>query len=217
MHCRVIEPELLDSLPADHPDARHSRRDLRLINRLMGNHRWVAATAGRLIPPGGRVLELGAGSGDLLRRLWRDGRPADGLDVCPAPADLPAGARWWRQDLRRFAGYPAYDAVCGNLLFHQFTAEELAALGRRIRPHARLLLACEPARRRHARWLFRRLSPLLGANHVTCHDGGISIAAGFLRDELPRLLGLDAGQWAWRCATTVRGAYRMVAWRRPAP
>ena len=31
---RIVQAELLDSLPHDHPDARRSRRDLRVIDRL---------------------------------------------------------------------------------------------------------------------------------------------------------------------------------------
>ena len=31
-------------------------------------------------------------------------------------------------------------------------------------------------------------APLLGANHVSLHDAHVSIAAGFLGDELPRAL-----------------------------
>jgi hypothetical protein len=60
---RTLQPELLDSLPSDHPDARHSRRDLRVINRLMGNHRWFARTLPPLVRAGEHALELGAGNG----------------------------------------------------------------------------------------------------------------------------------------------------------
>lgn len=217
MQSRIVEPELLHALPSDHPDARHSRRDLRLINLLMGNHRWIARTVRTLVRPAERILELGAGGGDLVCRLWREGHPTDGLDLCPAPAELPAPARWWRHDLRQFTGYHHYDVIYSNLLLHQFTAEELSELGGRLRLRPRLLIACEPARRRDAQWVFRRCCPLLGANHVTRHDGSISIAAGFLADELPQQLNLNPDQWAWRCAITPRGAYHMVAWRAHAP
>ncbi len=214
MPTRIVQPELLDALPHDHPEARHNRRDLRLTNVFMGNHRWLARTLRAHGRPSDPILELGAGTGELALRLQRQGWQVDGLDVCPAPDAWPAGARWHRTDLRSFAGHDDYDTVYGNLIFHQFTADELRALGARLQARTRLLLACEPARRRQSQWLYRLLSPLFGANHVTRHDAHVSIAAGFLGDELPRLLGLDAGSWAWRCATTGRGAYRMIAWRR---
>jgi hypothetical protein len=55
---------------------------------------------------------------------------------------------------------------------------------------------------------------LLGGSHVTRHDARVSIAAGFLGDELPAALGLDPRNWHWRCTTTALGAYRMIALRR---
>lgn len=214
MQSRIVQPELLDALPCDHPDARQSRRDLRLINLFMGNHRWIARTMRSHAQPTERILELGAGTGDLTSRLWHEGWQVDGLDVCPAPANLPAGTRWLHHDLRSFPDYHGYDVVCGNLTLHQFTAAELADLGARLSGRARLLLACEPARQRHAQWVIRKFSPFFGLNYVTCHDANVSIAAGFLGDELPRLLGLDPEQWVWRCGATLRGSYRMIAWRR---
>ena len=214
---RLIRPELLDSLPCNHPAARHNRRDLRVTNLIMGNHHWLSrllqSRVGRFEP----TLELGAGTGEIALHLRRLGWQVDGLDTWPAPAAWPNGARWHRADLRAFRGYGAYRVVFGNLIFHQFTAGELGALGARLQAGPRLLIACEPVRRRLSQWLFRLISPLIGANYVSRHDAHVSIAAGFVGDELPRLLGLDAGPWAWRCATTPRGAYRMVAWRRDLP
>jgi hypothetical protein len=44
---RVVIPELLDHLPQDDPAAERSRADLRRINFLMGNGRWVTRTLRR--------------------------------------------------------------------------------------------------------------------------------------------------------------------------
>jgi hypothetical protein len=100
------------------------------------------------------------------------------------------------------------------MIFHQFTAAELTSIGARLQASARLILACEPERREKSQRLFRVIAPLFGASHVSCHDGDVSIAAGFQGDELPRLLGLDAGEWVWRCSATMLGANHMIAWRR---
>jgi SAM-dependent methyltransferase len=213
---RTVQAELLDSLPHDHPDARDNRRDLRLVNAAMGNHRWLARALHAHASPDGSVLELGAGTGELARRLRLDGWPVDGLDVCPAPATWPAEAEWHRADLRTFAGFDAYQVICGNLIFHQFSAAELRALGSRMQASAQLILACEPTR--HWQWqrLFRLLALVIGANQVSRHDAHVSIAAGFRDDELPGLLRLDPERWTWRCTTTLRGAYHLIAWRRAA-
>ena len=212
---RTLQPELLDSLPPEHPDAVHNRRDLHFINRFMRNHRWLARTLPPLLRPGETALEIGAGTGELGLRFAARRVPVDGLDLWPRPEAWPAARTWHSADLRTFSGYSDYAAVIGNLIFHQFSDDELAALGTRLRRDARIILACEPTRRRRSQVCYRIIGPLLGANHVSRHDAHVSIAAGFLGAELPRALGLDPAEWTCRCTTTTLGAYRMIAIRRP--
>ena len=212
---RILEPELLDSLPPDHPDALHNRRDLRLTNRILGNPGWFERTLPGLLRPAERVLELGAGTGELSLALARRQLPMDALDLWPQPAAWPSHRRWHRADLRGFAHYGDYAAVIGNLIFHQFSADDLAALGRVLQRTARIVLACEPTRRRSSQWLFRTVAPLLGANRVSLHDAHVSIAAGFRDHELPHALGFSPEAWHLRITTTLLGAYRMIAVRRP--
>ena len=213
---RTLEPELLDSLPPDHPDALHNRRDLWLTNFVLGNHRWFARTLPRVLRADERALEIGAGTGELGRQLHRAGIALDGLDLWPRPADWPGARAWHVADLRAFPGYGAYAAVLGNLIFHQFSPDELAQLGAELQRHARVIVAAEPARRRMSQILFRTLAPLLGANRVSLHDAHVSIAAGFRGDELPRALGLAPREWNVRISATVLGVYRMIAVRREA-
>lgn len=209
---RSLRPELLDSLPPAHPDALHNRRDLRLTNAVMGNHRWIVGEVVKLFRTGLRVLEVGAGTGELGERLARCGIVADGLDVWPRPVGWPAGAKWHQADLTSFEGWTDYDVVIGNLIFHQFDDATLRALGHSFR-HLSGFVACEPVRRWSSQKLFATVAPLLGANHVSLHDAHVSIAAGFLGDELPRLLGFNAPDWKTRSHATWLGAYRSVARR----
>jgi SAM-dependent methyltransferase len=208
---RRVLPEILDSLPEDHPDARHSRRDLRWINRLMGNHRWFLRTLPALLRPGERVLELGAGDGEFGRRLARRGLAVDCLDLAPRPGNWPEGRLWHTADLREFDGYPRYGAVVGNLIFHQFDDPTLARLGATLGAAVRVIVAREPARSRLSRALFAGLALLLRANRVTRHDGRVSIDAGFLGDELPRALRLDPKRWTVTCGRSLFGASIMIA------
>lgn len=211
---RVLQPELLDSLPPEHPDAQHSRRDLRLTNRIMGNHRWLTRTLAPLLCTGETVLEIGAGTGELGQQLAARGLAVDGLDLWPRPEDWPAARAWHLADLRTFASYDRYPAIVGNLIFHQFSDAELASLGATLRRTARVIVACEPARRRVSQALFATVASLLGASRVTHHDAHVSIAAGFNGDELAQRLGLDSPAWEVRCSTTALGAYRMVGVKR---
>ncbi len=213
---RRLTPELLDSLSHDHPDALHNRRDLRLINALMGNGRWFVRTLPPLVRPGEPVLELGAGLGELAEELAHHGQRVDGLDRWPQPDRWPADRRWHQTDLESFSAWSDYPVVIGNMILHQFSPGSLIALGRHFDAHARLLVFCEPTRRRRSQRLLAVAAPLIRANHVSRHDGHVSIAAGFIDNELPKQLGLSAEHWTWQVQTTFFGAYRVVARRRNA-
>ena len=78
---RSLEPEILDTLPPDHPDALHNRRDLALTNRILGTHEWMLQTVPGLVRPGERVLEVGAGIGELGTRLSGKGLLEPGMPL----------------------------------------------------------------------------------------------------------------------------------------
>jgi len=213
---RRVQPELLDSLPPDHPDALHNRRDLRFFNALMGNYRWFARALRKHLRPGDRVLELGAGEGDLgryLRGKQAHALPAyAGLDLWPRPAGWPDAWAWHRDDLTQFSGFADANVIMGNLILHQFEDDALAKLGEHWRNHARLLVFCEPARSQlHLAQL--PLARLAGINYVSRHDARVSIEGGFRARELPRLLGVNGPPWRVELRHTFLGAYRMIAVR----
>ena len=211
---RRVEPELLDTLPADDPAAQRSRRELRLINAIMGNHRWLAREVRRSIRPGWRVLELGAGDGTFGARLIARGicepRQLTGIDLAPRPAAWPAEAAWMRGDVLA-ATLPEAEIVVANLFLHHFEPEALAQLGVRLPAKCHILLVSEPARRRLHLAQGVLLSMFALLSRVTRHDMRISIRAGFLGDELPRALGI--GAWKCETSTTFLGAHRLRAVR----
>lgn len=213
---RRVQPELLDHLPADAPAAVRSRRDLRVINFLMGNVRWFRRRLPALMKPGEGVLEIGAGDGALGSLLMRDGMGSvTGVDLAKRPASWPARAAWFQGSVFSFDGWAAHPVVIGNLVFHHFNEEELAALGAQLNRHARLILASEPLRSKKALRWFAALCPVMRADPVTRHDGRVSIEAGFFGDELARVLKLDPALWSWRSEEGLFGASRLIAERRP--
>jgi hypothetical protein len=219
MRKRLVEPEILDSLPHDHPDALASRGDIRFLNAIMGSFRWIQKELTRNAAPGEPIAELGAGDASLLYSIAQS-RPAlarcwTGLDLAPPPSiGLPPGARWVQGDF--FAAGPATDAladsriVVANLILHHFQDDQLADLGHRMK-HARLLVISEPARHPIHLWKGRLVDAVLGFNYVTMYDMACSIRAGFRTGELPRLLQLDPGHWHFRESNTQFGACRLVA------
>lgn len=210
---RVVIPELLDHLPADDPEAQRSRRDLRRINFLMGNERWVCRTLRRFPDAAGRgIVELGAGDG------WLCGKLADlfpraavaAIDLAPPPAARVARVRWMRGDLFEMPPPEAGGVRVANLFLHHFEGDALAALGRWC-GNAELLVFCEPDRAALPHLLGGLMHPWI--NRVTRHDMHVSIRAGFAAGEIARLLELDSGCWKFTETCTWRGARRMVAWK----
>ena len=212
---RQVLPELLDSLTHDDPEAIRSRVNIRLVNHIMGNYRWVCKTLRQVAARDYRVLELGAGDGTLAKLAWAEGtaHPArwSAIDLAPAPAHWPCEALWHQQDLLTFTELPDAEVIIANLLLHQFHDAQLTALGRCLPASCRTLITCEPARH----WLHslqgRLLAEIARFDRVTRHDMQLSIRGGFVGDELAAALVLRG--WQIEVSHTILGAYRLVATR----
>lgn len=212
---RVVIPELLDHLPEDDPHAMRSRRDLRRINFLMGNERWILGTLARFPDASsGGIIELGAGDGRLCSALTRrfPASSVTAIDLAPAPSDLAPRVKWQRGDL--FAQLsPAPGGVrIANLFLHHFEGKALKALGRWVE-NADLLVFNEPDRAALPHALGRLMHPFI--NHVTRHDMHVSITAGFGIGEIQQTLGLDPKCWKIEESCTWRGSRRLICWKIP--
>lgn len=206
---RILEPEIIDRIPWDHPEAIRSRRDLRLINFLMGNERWILRQVRRLRQSARKgIVELGSGDGSLLRRLAAYG-PSTGFDLIPRPAGLPESVRWREGDLRLRQGDIHGGILVANLFLHHLDAAELAELGE-LAQRFEAVIVVDPHRTEDTLWMASRLLPLVG--EATKHDMMASIRAGFQASELPESLGLGR---AWHIDETVtwRGTLRLLASR----
>ena len=208
---RCVEAETLDHLREDDPRAIRSRRDLRRINRIMGNILIVDSLLNRsLSHPPLRIAELGAGDGSLLLRLAKR-RARSWPDVTLTLVDrqnlLSAAMRAAFADLGWtvhaaamdvFAwlereDHPRYDAIVANLFVHHFEADALSRLFRAIAQITECFVACEPRRARVA-LLGSHLVGAVGANAVTRRDAVLSVRAGFRDRELSACWPND-GEW----------------------
>jgi len=205
---RVVNPEILDELAVDDPRAIRSRRDLRLINALMGNERWIKR---QLLKdaPGKAFSELGAGRGELLTCLGRSGGLCRGYDLQPRPESLFEKVDWVEGDFFEALAGDESEVVGGSLILHHFEEEALLRLGRLL-AGKKMLVFAEPLRSPLALAEGYFLFPLV--NGVTRHDMMVSIRAGFLKGELAAKLGLEKG-WQWRESVTARGGLRSVGLR----
>jgi hypothetical protein len=207
---REVVPEILDGLPMDDARAVRSRRDLRFVNALMGNERWIQREVSRRAEVDWRVAELGAGQGHLSKQLADHHRSCTGYDLVARPEGLSTQINWRQGNFFETLGEDASEVMVGSLILHHFQDEELLKLGE-IFSQSRLLVFAEPLRSRLALTEGKILLPLV--NDVTRHDMLVSIRAGFRKGELAHLLGLS-GDWRWHESVTLRGGLRSVAWRK---
>lgn len=211
MKPRVVIPEILDHLPADDPEAVRSRGDLRRVNFLMGNERWICKTARRFPAEAARgIVEIGAGDGALCGKLARlfPNAPVAAYDLAPRPAGLEPSVVWHRGNIFDAPPPDGGGMLVANLFLHHFEGEALAALGRWMRGF-KVLIINEPDRCRLPHLLGRLAHPWI--NRVTRHDMHVSIDAGFAAGEIGGSLGLEG--WKMSETSTWRGARRVLAWR----
>lgn len=199
---RRLETELLDVLPADDPEAKASRRDLRLVNRLMFSAALVARRLKALYPaeaPPRRILEIGAGDGTWMLALARKLSPYwPGVEVTLvdrqnllADTTRESFAKLGWKASSATADVFAYlesrpqphDIVIANLFLHHFEGVDLTRLLALIAGTTEFFIAVEPRRARFPLTMSHLLWAI-GCNHVTRHDAVASVWAGFTDDEI---------------------------------
>ena len=240
---RSVLPEILDHLAPEDPQAQRSRRDLRRVNRFMGACgilvaglrvaalRPSAATLPRTAAL--RLLELGAGDGQLMLRVaqqltragtsqaWRavelqllDRQSLVSPEILHAYARLGWRAEPLPCDVRDWAAAPTngtrYDVIVTNLFLHHFEPQALCALLAAVAARCERFLACEP-RRSVPALLGSHLLAAIGANRVTRHDAVLSVRAGFRGSELSK--HWPSGGWQTEERAAGLFSHYFAAWR----
>ena len=207
---RLVQPELLDSLPPDDPLALGSRRDLRRINWWMG-HNGLLTRALRqhlLTQRPGHLLEIGAGDGKFFLQLARHWVPPwprpratllDRQNIVTVDTIAACARVGWQVDAvvaDVFAFTPPPEpptVIVANLFLHHFADEVLARLLLNLSCQTDLFVALEPHRFSQP-WACVQLLRLIGCNAVTLHDAEVSVRAGFVGRELAGLWP-DPARW----------------------
>ena len=195
MHClggRVLKPEILDTLPADSPDARASLADLVRINKNWGGHGTLRKLIDGIIPlnESCSVLDVGAASGDMGRCL-EAARPqarVTSLDYLESHLAAGRGARVAGDAFALPFAARSFDYVFSSLFLHHFSDDQvvqlLAECGRVAR---RRVLAIDLWRHPAPYYFIGYTRPLFRWHPVSVHDGKISVEAAFRPRELAEL------------------------------
>ena len=227
---RILQPELLDTLPAEDSEATRSRADLRRVNWWMG-HRRILLHALRNLPisKAGRIVELGAGDGTLALKLasrlsgrWKnvelilvdqqrlvtaetlEGFRRLGWNIRVVQADV---FQWLADESE-----PA-DIVFTNLFLHHFEEAGLRRLLGPVAARCSNFIALEPQRHFLAR-VGCELLWMIGCNRVTRHDARLSVRAGFRGTELSPLWPSNR-EWVLREESAGPFSHLFVASRGP--
>jgi ubiquinone/menaquinone biosynthesis C-methylase UbiE len=180
--------------------------ELRLINLCFGEARALRRTLWRDVTRAGvgdfSVLDVGAGSGELLRQIatWqrstgRSGRLL-GIELneraARAIAENSAACREieaLRGDaLRLPLGDSTFDYSICSLFTHHFVEEQVVAiLGEMARVARRGIYVLDLHRHPLPYYVYTRLGPLVLRNRLTRDDGALSILRGFVPKELAAL------------------------------
>lgn len=210
---RSVETELMDTEAADLDEIRPCLRDLAVVNTLTAARRptlaWIKK-ATRGFAPGERVslLDVGFGHGDMLRKIhdWctaQGFRPdLTGVDLNPwsasvAQAATPRGMGLTYVTGDVFAFQPArpVDFIVSSQFTHHLTDGEAAAFIAWMEQRAvRGWFINDLHRHALPFYAFRAAAKLAGFHRFVQHDGPISIARGFRRDDwngMVRAAGLE--------------------------
>jgi hypothetical protein len=185
---RSREPELLDE-GVDEQEALGSLRDLRFVNRWLGNQRSVLRALHPYLRGGASLLDVGSASGDLPAAILSraPGVTCVGLDVKLLHLRFaPRPIRRVVADVRSLPFVPrSFDVVTASLFLHHFDDEEVPSLLAALFGLARRALVVNDLARSPVSHLFGRAAfPLLFRSRVSVVDGLVSIRRGFRREEL---------------------------------
>jgi ubiquinone/menaquinone biosynthesis C-methylase UbiE len=188
--------------------------ELRLINLCFGEARALRRTFWRDATRTGAkdfsVLDVGAGSGELLRQIsgWKQTSGCSGRLVgvelneqavraigeksvdCPSIEALRSDA------LRLPLGESTFDYAICSLFTHHFVEEQVVTILREMARVARQgIYVIDLHRHPLPYYVYTRLGPLVLRNRLTRDDGALSILRGFVPKELAALArqaGLEA-------------------------
>ena len=213
---RVVTPELLDEHDAPREEMERSLRDLRRFNRWAGGTSTYLRLVRRFAPAAKIVVDLGAGTADLLDALPKD--------VMTIAVDLNikhlAYERGRSRALRVVADATmlpfrddSVDIVTSSHFFHHFEPEENASILNGALRVARIGAMASDTRRNVLPFLF---TWLLGKLHlvgrITAYDAPASVARGYTASEA-RAVGGKTSAGRVEVVTLMPFRFGLLLWK----
>lgn len=216
---RSSDAELMDDADVSFEEFRSCLVDLARVNRVTLTHRPVLAFFERLLSAGAfprtrplRVLDVGSGYGDLLRRVrhWSRRR---GLDVSLTGVDLSPWSRlaaleatppdddidWITADAFAYEPKDAPDVIVSSQFTHHLPDPAIERFLRWMEERASRAWFVNDLHRHPVPYhFFRHFSEIADYHPFVCHDGPVSIARSFVKSD-------------WRAALSGAGIAQQAA------
>ncbi len=200
--------ELMDE-PCSRDELRACLHDVTRLNQWFRAwpplFRWLDGFDAQQIPQPLRILDVGCGNGDALRRIeqWATRRNLTvdliGIDINPnavaiaAELTPPGRVRWIASDIFAFTPEAPLDVIISTIFTHHLTDLDLVRFLRWMERHAQLGWFINDLSRApipyHLLYLFAKVTRL---HPFVQHDGPVSIARAFVAEDWQRLCA-DAG------------------------
>jgi len=213
---RVVTPELLDEHDAPREEMERSLRDLRRFNRWAGGTRTYLRLVRRFAPTAKIVVDLGAGTADLL-----DALPEDVMTIA---VDLNIKHLAYERDRSRAMRVVAdatrlpfrdnsVDIVTSSHFFHHFEPEENAAILNGALRVARIGAMASDTRRNVFPFLFTwLLAKLHLVGRITAYDAPASVARGYTVSEA-REVGDKTSAARMEVVTLIPFRFGLLLWK----
>ena len=198
---RAIAEELMDADDLDAGTYAAVVHDLAKVNTLTMARRPTLAFLAKLTKKPMRILDVGYGDGDMLRRIatWAtaSGRNVDlvGIDLNPRSALAAREAALIALNIDYRTGDYAHladeswDVISSSLVAHHMTHEQLIAFIRFMDAHSKAGWFINDLHRHGFAYLgFPLLATLMRWHPIVRHDGQLSIARSYRPHEWPAIL-----------------------------
>ena len=225
---RSTEREIIDDMTLDERTIAGILRELEVINRYLGGYATTLSALDELLPASLdriRILDVGAGGGDMARRLVEWGR-ARRQRVEVVSVDLSHGAVVFARDALRdvpeatvvqadvlalpFAS-GTFDVGLCALFLHHFEQEPAARILRALNDASRYGVVVNDLHRHPLAYAgIRALTTIFPTSEIVRNDGPLSVRRAFTREDfedLSRRTGLDLDvrwRWAFRYQVIIR-------------
>ena len=215
---RSYLPELLDQDVIPFADIRQNLEELNFINRWLGGHGITVEGFKRLA--GNRreisVCEIGCGGGDNLLAISRWCKTKNinlqttGIDIksecinfARSRSEFSDTCNWIISDYKEVSFDVKPDIIFSSLFCHHFNEEGLVAQFKWMKENSKVGFFINDLQRNViAYYSIKLLTRLLSKSYLVKHDAPLSVARGFHRRELIKLLNSAATpaasiEWKW--------------------